>query len=84
MGDQKVTTEVEDHVTLKQWNSDLCHMISEMRRERETMSSDVIKDEEPTTKATKSVLLNNGTFQTGPLCVITQVISSSLLKVENC
>ena len=31
--DQEVTTEVEDHVSLKQQNSELRHVISEMRRE---------------------------------------------------
>ena len=84
LGDQKVTTEVEGHVSLKQQNSDLRYVISEMRRKMEAMSSDVIKDEEPATIAIKSVPLNSGTFQTGSLCMITQVILSSLLKVENC
>ena len=77
LGDQEVTAEVEDHVSLKQQNPELRHVISEMRREMEAMSSDVIKDDEPATIATKGVSLNSSTFQTGSLCVITQVILSS-------
>ena len=80
LGDQEVTTEVEDHVSLKQQNSELRRVISEMRREMEAMSSDVIKDDEPATIATKGVPLNSNTIQTRSLCVITQVILSSWKK----
>ena len=62
LGDQEVTTEVEDHVSLKQQNSELRRVISEMRREMEAMSSDVIKDDEPATIATKGVPLNSDTI----------------------
>ena len=80
LGDQEDTTEVEHHVSLKQQNSKLRHVISEMRREMEAMSSDIIKDDEPATIAAKGVSLNSSTFQTRSLCVITQVILSSWKK----
>lgn len=56
MEDNEVTTETKDRMSLKQQNAELRHVISEMRREMEAMSSDVIKDDEPTTIATKGNL----------------------------
>jgi len=53
LGDTEVTTEVKDHVSLKQQNTELRCVISEMRREMEAMSSNVIKEDEPATIATK-------------------------------
>lgn len=51
--DTDATTEVHDHESLKQQNAELRHVISEMRREMEAMSHDVIKEDEPTAVATK-------------------------------
>ena len=56
LGDTEVTTEVKDHVSLKQQNAELRRVISEMRREMEVMSSDVIKEDEPATIATKGTV----------------------------
>ena len=53
--DKEVSTEVKDQVSLKQQNAELRRVISEMRREMETMSSDVVKDVEPATIATKGM-----------------------------
>ena len=53
--DKEVSTEVKDQVSLKQQNAELRRVISEMRREMEAMSSDVVKDDEPATIATKGV-----------------------------
>ena len=78
LGDQEVTPEVEDHVSLKQQNSELRRVISEMRREMEAMSSDVNKDDEPTTVETKGVPQNSSTFQTGSLCATIATKSVSL------
>ena len=53
--DKEVTTELKDHVGLKQQNVELRYVISEMRREMEAMSCDVIKEVKPATIATKSI-----------------------------
>ena len=53
--DKEVSTEVKDQVSLKQQNDELRHVISEMRKEMEAMSCDVIKEDEPATIATKGV-----------------------------
>ena len=52
--DKEVSIEMKDQVSLKQQNAELRHVISEMRREMEAMSCDVIKDE-PATIATKGM-----------------------------
>ena len=56
LGDKEVSTEVNDQVSLKQQNDELRRVISEMRKEMEAMSSDVIKVDEPATIATKGTL----------------------------
>ena len=53
--DREVSTEVKDQVSLKQQNDELRRVISEMRREMETMSSDVVKEDEPAAIATKGI-----------------------------
>ena len=53
--DKEINTEVKDQVSLKQQNAELRHVISEMRREMEAMSSDVVKEDEPATIATKGM-----------------------------
>ena len=53
--DKETSTEVKDQVSLKQQNDKLHRVISEMRREMETMSSDVVKEDEPAAIATKGM-----------------------------
>lgn len=53
--DNEISTEVKDQVSLKQQNVELRRVISEMRREMEAMSSDVVKEDEPATTATKGM-----------------------------
>lgn len=53
--DTEVSTEAKDHMSLKQQNAELRRVISEMRREMEIMSSNVIKEDEPVTIATKGI-----------------------------
>ena len=56
LGDKEVSAEVKNQVSLKQQNDELRHVISEMRKEMEAMSSDVSKVDESTTIATKSTV----------------------------
>ena len=53
--EKEVSRDGKDHVSLKQQNDELRRVISEMRREMEAMSCDVIKEDEPATIATKGV-----------------------------
>ena len=53
--DKEVSTEVKDQASLKQQNAELRCVISEMRREMEAVSFDVVKDDEPAAIATKGV-----------------------------
>lgn len=86
--EDKVTIEVKDHVSLKQQNDELRHVISEMRKEMEVMSSDVIKEDEPATIATKGVYVLWCSVNRIIKCVFTGYIGFmekelTLLKAEN-
>ena len=60
--DKEVNAEVKDQVSLKQQNDELRCVISEMRREMENMSSDVVKEDEPAAIATKGMCTTTHEF----------------------
>ena len=58
--DTEVGTEAKDHMSLKKQNAELRHVISEMRREMEIVSSNAIKEDEPANIVTKGMYKGYG------------------------
>jgi len=56
--DDVVTIDNQEVVKLHQQNDELRHVISEMRREMEVMSSNVVEGENPAAMATKGINCN--------------------------
>ena len=64
MDDSVVAMDNQEVVKLHQQNNELRHVISEMRREMEVMSSEVVEGENPAAMATKGTC----NLMDGPLC----------------